>query len=49
MVRPSNTEATWWHYTSHTLEALLRNYKPALVHFEGDASLTLMTSKQVNP
>ncbi|XP_049450379.1 E3 SUMO-protein ligase KIAA1586-like [Epinephelus fuscoguttatus] len=39
ILRPGNTEGTrWLPHTSHALEALMRNYKPLLVHFENHAS-----------
>jgi len=38
-VRPGNTEGTrWLPHMSHALEALMRNYRPILVHFENHAS-----------
>ncbi|KAK7156938.1 hypothetical protein R3I94_006858 [Phoxinus phoxinus] len=39
IVRPGNTEGTrWLPHMSHALEALMRNYRPTLVHFENHAS-----------
>ncbi|KAJ8375727.1 hypothetical protein SKAU_G00063070 [Synaphobranchus kaupii] len=39
IVRPGNTEGTrWLPHMSHALEALMRNYRPILMHFENHAS-----------
>ncbi|KAJ8386092.1 hypothetical protein AAFF_G00176860 [Aldrovandia affinis] len=39
IVRPGNTEGTrWLPHMSHALEALMRNYRPILIHFENHAS-----------
>ncbi|CAM4687216.1 unnamed protein product [Leuciscus chuanchicus] len=39
IVRPGNTEGTrWLPHMSYALEALMRNYRPILVHFENHAS-----------
>ncbi|KAJ8412699.1 hypothetical protein AAFF_G00116500 [Aldrovandia affinis] len=39
IVRPGNTEGTrWLPHMSHALEALMRNYRPILIHFKNHAS-----------